>query len=323
MEITNSLASRKNGGKMKFSKAIQTPAYQQLINSAISDEKKRQRFVTDVLATVSSNEMLKRCDAATVLSSALQGVSLDLSSTLGEYWLVPYRVGKPDFEHPENETYHAQFQLGVAGRVQLAMRSGQYADLDTLEIRQGEYKGRDKKTGKPVFEFVEDEEKREELPIIGYLAWFELLNGFRHSVYFSKEKVLRWADRYSKAFSRDLYERYIAGKITDWKEKQKCSSPWYERFDSMAENTVLKQCLKRGPKSIEMRTAEMAEEKAEIEANAAVSETFSEESPEDNFFEGTETAQIEDIPEPIETPKAASKKRTTKNEVVSHEDGQG
>lgn len=311
-QISNSLAptSGKNT-KLTFSQALETDGYKKLLASSIQDPKRRARFVTAVVSAVSANPTLQRCDAKSIISSALQGEALELSPSpaLGEYWIIPYRVGKPDFAHPENDVYQAQFQLGVAGRIQLAMRTGEYADIDTVEIREGEYLGRDSRNGKPKFRFIEDETEREQKPIIGYLAYFELLNGFSHSVYFPKEKVLAWADRYSKAFDRKLYERYIKGEVKDWKEQQKCSSPWYETFDKMAENTVLKQCLKRGPKSIEMRTAE--EKETEIENENAISDTFSVSAPEEDFFDGSETVieiETETDASNEEEPKTSAKK---------------
>ncbi len=216
-QISNSLAPTKSA-KLTFSQALETDSYKKLLASSIQDPKRRARFVTAVVSAVSANPTLQRCDAKSIISSALQGEALELSPSpaLGEYWIIPYRVGKPDFAHPENDVYQAQFQLGVAGRIQLAMRTGEYADIDTVEIREGEYLGRDSRNGKPKFKFIEDETEREQKPIIGYLAYFELLNGFYHSVYFPKEKVLAWADRYSKAFDRKLYERYIKGEVKDW-----------------------------------------------------------------------------------------------------------
>lgn len=263
-----------NGGKKTFSQAIQTPEYKALINNTLRDPARANRFVTGVISAVSATPALQKCEPASILSAALQGEALNLSPspTLGEYYMIPYGV-KWNAKESSYESYKAQFQLGVAGRIQLAMRTGEYADLDTIEVREGEFKGRDPRTGKPLFAFVEDDDEREKLPVVGYLAYFELTNGFRHSVYFSKEKVLNWADRYSKAFDRALYERYISGEELNWKDQQKCSSPWYERFDTMAENTVLKQCLKRGPKSIEMRRADEAEYTAE---QAVMPEVFPE-----------------------------------------------
>ena len=247
-KVTNSLVPKKK----TFSQALETESYKAMIATSIQDDKKRMKFIADITSYVANNKLLQECDNVSVLSAALQGNALNLSPILGEYWVVPYKT---------KDGYKANFQLGVAGRIQLALRSGQYRKLNAIEIREGEYKGKDRFTGEPIFSFVEDDDAREKLPIIGYMAYFELLNGYFQSVYFSKEKVLAWAQRYSKAFDRKLYEKFIDGKITDYKEQQQCSSPWYERFDTMACNTVLKQVLKFGPKSVEMRIAEEEENK--------------------------------------------------------------
>ena len=314
MGVSNSIAT-KTSSRLTFSQALETDNYKNLLNSAIKDDKRRNRFITAAISAVSANPTLQRCDAASVLAAALQGEALGLSPSpsLGEYWMVPYRVGKADYEHPENDTYKANFQLGVAGRVQLAMRSGQYADLDAIEIREGEHKGRDPKTGKPIFEFIADDTEREKKPIIGYLAYFTLLNGFHHSVYFSKEKCLQWAERYSQAFDRKLYEKYVDGKVTDWKEKQKCSSPWYETFDTMAKNTVLKQCLKNGPKSIDMLSAEEIEDSSYEQSD--LSDAFKEPS-----LASSEVAESFFVEEAEETP--VKKTRKKKEEIVELEEAE-
>ena len=106
-----------------------------------------------------------------------------------------------------------------------------------------------------MFEFIEDDAIRENTPIIGYLAYFELLNGFKKQVYFSHEKMLNHADQYSKAFNRKKYEDLLAGKIPQ-SEMWKYSSPWYSGFIGMALKTVLRQLLSKwGILSVEMQTA--------------------------------------------------------------------
>lgn len=135
------------------------------------------------------------------------------------------------------------------------MRSGQYKDLDVIEIKQGEYIGRDKDTGKPKFEFVEDEEKRVSLPTIGYLGYFELLNGFSKKLYISKEEMEKHANTYSKAFNLEDYRKLQAGQIPQ-KDMWKYSSFWYKNFDTMAFKTVLRQLISKwGIMSIEMQDA--------------------------------------------------------------------
>lgn len=210
MQTVNNSLAKTNGEKKpaKFSDAIQSPAYQKLLRSAIADDKRRNRFVTAVVSAVSVSPTLQKCDATTVISAALQGEALELSPSpaLGEYAIVPYGKGwnstKGDYD-----SYTAQFQIMTNGRVQLAMRTGVYAKITKMEVREGEYKGRDPETGEPILSFISDDEERLSKPIVGYYAYFKLLNGFSQAVYKSKPAVIEHARRYSKAFDYDLYKQ--------------------------------------------------------------------------------------------------------------------
>lgn len=301
MSVTNTLVTNE---KKPFSQMIQQQSYQNLINSAIRDESVRHRFITTMVSAVSSNPNLQKCEAPSIISSALQGEALKLSPTLGEYAIVPYG-NKWNSQKGDYESYTAQFQLEVSGMVQLAMRSGLYKSLNTIEIRKGEYKGKNFK-GEPVIEFIEDDELRENLPIVGYYAYFELLNGFFKSIYFSTEKCIKWAERYSKTFDRKLFERFKNGEVTDWKEQRKCESPWYKEFDKMCEKTVLKQCLKFAPKSIEWITAE----EKEVYNDADLSSVITPEETANDFFDGVDegTGEIVEAPK-----KPTTRKKKTDN----------
>ena len=154
---------------------------------------------------------------------------------------------------PESVT--ATFVLGYKGYLQLALRSGQYRELDVMEIKEGEYLGKDSTTGKAKFQFIEDDDQRDALPTVGYMAYFEYLNGFRKALYWSKEKMMTHADTYSKDFSRKSYEDLMAGKVPE-SEMWKYSSFWYKNFDDMAKKTLLRQLISRwGVMSIEMTKA--------------------------------------------------------------------
>lgn len=212
------------------------------------------RFISSVISAVQATPALKECTNNSILSAALQGEALNLapSPQLGQFYMVPYK--KKD-KNGNIISIEATFQLGAKGYKQLAMRSGQYKDLDVMSIKAGEYLGRDPETGKHMFDFVTDDDEREDLPTIGYMAYFELLNGFRKQIYWSKKKMLNHADTYSQAFNKEDYERLIAGKISK-KELWKYSSFWYKNFDEMAEKTMIRQLISKwGIMSIEMQTA--------------------------------------------------------------------
>lgn len=233
---------------MTFSTFMSSDAVKQKVNEMIGG-KDGQSFITSIISAVSTNPNLAKCEHSTILSAAMQGASLKLSPSnqLGHYYLVPYDDNK-------NHRVVAQFQMGYKGYIQLAMRSGQYRDLDVMDIREGEYKGKDKYTGKPVIEFIEDDDAREELPIVGYFAYFELLNGFRKSLYWSKAKMEKHAMQYSKGYASDI-------------KKGNQYTFWSKDFNGMAFKTMLRQLLSKwAVMSIEMQTA-MASDMAVINDN--------------------------------------------------------
>lgn len=223
------------------------------VTQAIGKER-TTRFISSVISAVQATPALKECTNNSILSAALQGEALNLapSPQLGQFYMVPYK--KKD-KNGNIISIEASFQLGAKGYKQLAMRSGQYKDLDVMSIKKGEYLGRDPETGKHMFDFVTDDDEREDLPTIGYMAYFELLNGFRKQIYWSKKKMLNHADTYSQAFNKEDYERLLDGKIPK-KELWKYSSFWYKNFDEMAEKTMIRQLISKwGIMSIEMQTA--------------------------------------------------------------------
>ena len=216
--------------------------------------KNATRFISSVVSAVQTNSELAECSNKSILSAALLGEALNLSPSpqLGQFYMVPY---KRKDKQGNVISVEAQFQMGAKGYKQLAMRTGQYLDLDVIYIREGEYLGRDKFTGKQRFEFIEDDAVRENLPIIGYMAYFELLNGFRKQIYWTKEKMEKHADTYSQAFNLANYKRLKAGEIPK-KDMWKYSSFWYKNFDEMAEKTMIRQLLSKwGVMSIEMTEA--------------------------------------------------------------------
>lgn len=282
--MTNNAVSNQksiSAKKPKFSVFMAQENIKNLVQTSVG--KNAQKFTASIISAVSNNPALQDCEQHTILSAALLGEALNLSPSpqLGQYYLVPF--AKRD-KQGNIICYNAQFVLGAKGYKQLAMRSGQYLDIDVLEIKEGEYKGRDKLTGKQRFEFIEDDDEREALPTVGYMAYFELLNGFRKTVYWTKKKMLNHAATYSKAFKADKYEDYINGKIPK-NELYLYSSFWYKNFDEMAFKTLLRHLISQwGIMSIDMQTA-VVNDNAVINANG-------EPSYVEYDDEGVEAAQL-------------------------------
>ena len=273
--------------KPKFSVMLQTDGYKKLINNTLGDPERAKRFVASISSAVATNPALQECEAGTILSGALLGEALNLSPSpvLGQYYLVP-------FKNTKKGTTDAQFILGAKGYVQLAIRSGQYKDIDYIEVREGEYKGRNKQNGKQEFEFIEDEEERLSKPIIGYMAYFEMLNGFYKQIYWSKEKVLQHADKYSKAFNIADYRKLQAGQIPD-KDLWKYSSYWYKDLDGMAFKTLLRQLISKfGVMSIDMQDA-YTKDMAVLRENGDYD--YVDNPQEDNVSEAEISVEVEEV----------------------------
>lgn len=227
--------------KPKFSAMISTSGYQKMINNALKDPKRAQRFIASITSAVAANPALQECDPSTILSGALLGESLNLSPSpqLGQYYLVP-------FNNTKKNGKDAQFQLGYKGYIQLALRSGYYKKLNVLAVKEGELIHFDPLNEEIEVNLMQDEIERENAKTIGYYAMFEYLNGFRKAMYWSKEKMEAHARKYSKGYAA-----------------KKGYTFWEKDFDGMGYKTMLRQLISKwGVMSIEMQDA--------IEADIAV-----------------------------------------------------
>lgn len=193
------------------------------LNSVLGSEKKAAAFASSVISVANGNSLLRNANPMTVLGSAMVAATLDLSvvPTLGMAYIVPYKG-------------QAQFQLGWKGLVELAMRSGQYKNIIVEEVHEGELVKKNKFTGD--YEFDEDAKTSDN--VIGYMANFQLTNGFSKTIYWTIDEVKAHATKFSQA--------YRGGRNT----------PWVTDFDAMAKKTVLKSLLSKfGPKSLQMQQA--------------------------------------------------------------------
>ena len=269
---------------MSFSSFMNESAVKNKINSIIGGER-GQRFITAMVSAVSNNSKLQECDNSSIFTAALLGESLNLSPSpqLGHYYLVPFKN--------KDDSKSAQFQLGYKGYIQLAIRSGQYKKLNVLEIKEGELINYDPLNEEIEVNLIQDELEREKSKTIGYYAMFEYTNGFRKALYWTKEKMLKHADNYSKAFDLKSYNDLLEGKIPE-KDMWKYSSFWYKDFDEMAKKTMLRQLISKwGIMSIDMQTA--------LEADMSVQKEYGKYDYVDNPINDNEPIEEsqEEIPE--------------------------
>lgn len=231
-QITN-----KPQGKVGFATFCANPAVRQNISNVVG-EKHTSQFIASVVSAVQTNKALAECTNSSIFSAALLGESLKLSPSpqLGQFYMVPYKDRKTGISE-------AQFQLGSKGYKQLAVRSGSYRKIVTSVIKQGELKSFNPITEEYVFEPVLDPDVREKLPVIGYYAMFALVNGFQKEIYWSKERMIEHAKRYSQGYRTDL-------------QKGTQYTFWSKDFDAMAEKTMIRQLISKwGIMSIDLQRA--------------------------------------------------------------------
>lgn len=192
--------------------------------------KDSQRFISSVVSAVQTNPSLAECSNSSILSAALLGHSLNLpqSPQIGMFYLVPFK----------NKTgTEATFQLSYRGMLQLAMRSGQYKAINVTDIRDGELVSYNPIEDSYDFEPETDINKRMNLAIVGYYAYFEMINGFKKGIYWSKEQIEAHAKKYSATYRKGV-------------------GLWTTDFDAMAKKTLLRQLISKwGIMSVEMERA--------------------------------------------------------------------
>ncbi|MDR3185832.1 MAG: recombinase RecT [Christensenellaceae bacterium] len=230
MEVTNTLNP---AGKRKptFSEFISNPDIRNRINKML-DSDKRSSFITSLVSAVSQNPLLQDCENHTVFAAGLVGASLNLnpSQSLGQFYIIPYNK-------------KAQFQMGYKGFIQLAIRSGFYKKLNVLAIKAGELIKYDPLNEEIEVNLIEDDSIREETDTIGYYAFFEYLNGFKKTMYWSRKKMELHANKYSQSYRSDQHYN-------------KKHSFWSKDFDAMAFKTLLKQLISKwGIMSLDLQTA--------------------------------------------------------------------
>ena len=199
---------------------------------------KKAEFVANITALVSNSTSLQECTPHSIVFSALKATALDLplDSNLGFAYVIPYN-------DKGSGKQLAQFQLGYKGFIQLAMRSGQFKTINVRDVREGEIVGEDFISGEMQFKSVE---YRENKKVVGYVAFFRLVNGFEKMEYWSVEKIDAHAMKYSQTYANPKSRNY---------------STWAKNFDAMARKTCIKLLLsKYAPMSVQMQSAIKADQ---------------------------------------------------------------
>lgn len=227
--MSTQVAKKENGSgpltvKTLFAKDEVRKKFQELLG------KRASAFITSVLQVVASNNLLAKAEPSSVYHAAAVAATLDLplNNNLGFAYIVPYNQKQADGTYKQV----AQFQMGYKGFIQLAQRSGQFKTISATPVYEGQLVEQN-----PLMGFKFDFTQRKSEIIIGYAAYFQLLNGFEKVTFMTIDDLKKHGLKYSKTFNNK-------------------NGLWNQDFDAMAIKTVLKLLLSKfAPLSIEMQKA--------------------------------------------------------------------
>ena len=235
--------------------AVAGRSVNQILNGILDGENMRRRFdellgkrapqfISSLITLVNATPELQQAvyeSPATVIQAALKAATYDLpiDQSLGYANIVPFKntIKQPDGSFTKR--MDASFIIGWKGMNQLAMRTGAYKTINVLDVREGELKKYNRLTEEITLEFVEDEDERESLPVVGYVGYFKLINGTEKTIYMSRKQV--------EAHEKKNRKGQYMGK------------GWRDDFEAMALKTVFRRLIgKYGLMSIDYRTADAA-----------------------------------------------------------------
>lgn len=238
----------------RFNRALMDTDMQSYLTTVLGSRK--EQFVNNLLAVVGNDVKLQACTPPSLIYAAIKATALGLplDPNLGFAYIIPYKntkkikekqlIAQKSGEQPVEQevtvsmqVQEAQFQIGWKGFVQLAQRTGAFEYINTGPVYDGELIGVDKKSGEPNLDG-----KKASDTVIGYFAYFKLLNGFQKTLYMSIEEVRKHAKKYSQTYSSSY-------------DNVRASSKWTTDFEAMAQKTVMKLLLsKYAPLSTDAQT---------------------------------------------------------------------
>jgi recombination protein RecT len=235
-------------------------------------------FATSLMEVYTNDKQLQTCEPNAVIQEAIKAASLKLplNKQLGYVYVVVYknwdkerRVAVPT----------PTLVIGYKGYIQLAMRTGQYRNINADVVYEGELRQTDKLTGAIDLNGEKKSEK-----VVGYFAHFELINGFAKTLYMTIEEMANYAIKYAPTFrpAKDKPAPKV-DELIDMAQAQAQNGPvqgqvgWKGDFNAMAQKTVLRRLLsKYGFLSIEMMNALAEDEQPQFDAEAVRDEENSE-----------------------------------------------
>lgn len=239
--------------------------------------KRTPQFVSSIVSMVNADKNLQQAfyeSPMTVIQASLKAAMFDLpiDQSLGYAYIVPFKNYKKDLGAKKME---ATFILGWKGMHQLALRTGAYKTINVVDVRDGELKSYNRLTEEVKIDFIEDEDARDALPIIGYVGYYRLVNGAEKTVYMSTKSIAA----HEKKFRKGEFQ----GK------------GWRDDWDAMARKTVYRILIgKWGVMSIDYQTRGEGEQLADaIAADIQEEDLLDGTVVDESTGEAVETSEVE------------------------------
>lgn len=262
----------------------------QLMNSMLDGEKLRGRFeellgkrtpqfISSLVSLINADTSIQQAfyeSPMSVIQAGLKAATFDLpiDQNLGYAYIVAFNNNKKDANGNWTKRMEATFMLGWKGMHQLALRTGAYKTINVVDIRQGELKHYNRLTEEVELEFIEDDDEREKLPVIGYVGYYRLINGAEKTIYMTVKQI----ENHEKKNRKGQY----MGK------------GWKDDWDAMARKTVYRRLIgKWGVMSIDYQNRKEAEELAKQMQEEYIDHDY----PADDFLD----AEYAEVPVDIDT----------------------
>lgn len=254
-------------GLVLFKSTIESDKVQKRIEQCVKENK--GAFTSSLLDLYSGDSSLQKCDTNLLVGECLKAAALNLpiNKALGFAYIVVYNTNKKVINPQTGRDEWVKiptptFIPGYKGYIQLAMRTGMYKTINADVVYEGELVKKNKLSGGIDLSGDKKSEK-----IVGYFAYFELVNGFSKTLFMSVEDMAAYALRYAPSLPKGTTKEQLIAKANDGIIGKQVG--WMGNYNDMAIKTCIRRLIsKYGYMSIEMQGVVSRE----IETDTAMSQ---------------------------------------------------
>lgn len=322
---SQAVATQKPRSVDVFKSMINADSVQEQFNNALG--KHKDAFVASLIDLYVGDKQLQTCKPQAIIAEALRAatMNLPLNKALGFAYIVVFNNSVKKVDEKGNDVLDPKTQKpvydkvptptfvpGYKGYEQLAMRTGQYRFINEGLVYEGEFKSSDKLSG-----MIDISGEKKSDKVVGYFAYFRLLNNMEKTIYMTVEDMAKYAKRYAPSlkFNQKITVPMLIKLANE--EPKSDTVGWLGNFNDMGVKTCLRRLLsKHGYLSVEMIQAFASEldyeKKAYMERNEAIAENANatEIDTDDVDYEevGSETGEVKNEPEQ-KAPKKSNAKQ--------------